>query len=99
MGAKRDELVDFAPAEDGSNRRDAERSLLEAGKGCRVLNETVRKKMAWASAVDNVDGVLLVEREGELVVVLGVLVGENDVRKAYAGEAWEEKRMRSTCLA
>lgn len=79
MGANESELVGFGMTECGSDRRDAGMKLFEVGKGSQVWKRERKEEWRRPSVIDDVDGVLCAMREGALVVVAGILVGERDV--------------------
>lgn len=58
----------------------------------RIWRREQEKRWKRASAVDDVDGIFCVGRKGALVVMVGVLVGEENGIEACAGRRWEKRK-------
>lgn len=55
--------------------------------------------MQGAKNIDDVDGVLSVEKENALIVTVGILVDERDITEAYSEDDWEEKSVRGRLVS
>lgn len=87
MSGNEDECVGFALAKGWSDTRALKERLFEVGEGSQLWRGGQREKWKGASAVDDVNGILCVERECALVVVLGVLFRKADVVGACDGQS------------